>query len=159
MITPLACTVVDWSTYLVICDRIGLDAPTRALDTAGMDIKSPASFLATIGGSDPINNLRHAYVRKTTDLIHLIFVIESDDKMLADLQETRLVAVNYGEATFISGSLTVFMDAIIKCSTKRNPLLRLMNALFVYLDRGGFRECFYNYTRESSGDTFTIEHR
>jgi hypothetical protein len=159
MLTPVACTIVDWQTYIAIHEKLGIPAPTRALDGIGLDPKSPASFLATVGGLDPTSNLRRAYVNKHTDLIHMIYVIESEDDLLANLQQTRLVCVNHGEVTFLSGTLTQFMDAIISCSVRNNPLLRLMNALFVYLDRGGFKECFYDYTRESDNSTFTLKHR
>lgn len=160
MLTPLGCTIIDWQTYLATHDRLGLPAPTRALDAAGLDTKSPASFLATIGGGQsPAANLRSAYVTKRTDLIHMIFMIESDERLLVALHATNLLCTNYGEVTLLSGTLTSYMDAIIKCSNRNNPLLKLVNALYVYLDRGGFRECFYDYQREADGTTFTLKHR
>lgn len=160
MITPLACTIVDWQTFLAIHDKLGTPPPTRQLDAVGMSVQSPASFLASIGGGSPIDNLRRSYVKKHTDLIHLIFAIESDEERLVNLHETRLTCINYGEITLLCGTLTQYMDAIIACSNKNNPLLTLMNAIYVYLDRGGFRECFYDYTRESvTPSTFTLKHR
>jgi hypothetical protein len=160
MITPLACTIVDWQTFLAIHAKLGIPAPTRQLDAVGMSVQSPASFLASIGGGGPIVNLRTAYTRKSTDLIHMVFAIESDEKLLANLQETRLTCINYGEVTLLCGTLTTIMDAIIACSHRHSPLLQLMNALFVYLDRGGFRECFYDYTRESiPPSSFILKHR
>lgn len=159
MLTALGCTIIDWQTYITIHNSLGLPPPTRAIDTAGLDTKSPASFLATVGGGDPLFNLRRAYINKHTDLISLLFMIESDEEQLANLHATRLTVVNYGEVSFLNGTLTQYMDAIISCSVQHNPLLKLMNALYVYLDRGGFRECFYDYTRESNGSTFTLKHR
>lgn len=159
MLTPLGCTIIDWSTYIAIHEKLGIPAPTRELDAHSFDTKSPASFLATVGGQGPVANLRTAYVSKRTDLIHMVFVVESDDELLSNLHMTRLTCINYGEATLLTGTLTQYIDAIVACSTKHNPLLRLMNALYVYLDRGGFRECFFDYTREADGDKFTIRRR
>jgi hypothetical protein len=159
MFTPLACTIVDWATFIATCDKFGIPAPSRALDAVGLDLKSPASFLAAIGGSGPVENLRKAYVRKHTDLVHLIFMVESEDRVVEALGLTRLTLTNYGEITLLSGSLTQYMDTVIAHSIKHDPLLKFCNALFVYLDRGGFRECFYDYQREAVGETFTINHR
>lgn len=159
MLTPIGVTLIDWTTYIAAHQQLGMESPTRDVDKHALDTKSPATFLATLG-DDAIMSLRTAYQNKRTDFIHLLFLMDHDERVLKAIQDkTRITAIYNGDMVLLTGTLTTYMDAIISCSKLRHPLLKFCNALFVYLDRGGFRECFYDYQRDSIGDAFTLKHR
>ncbi len=162
LLIPLGITMIDWATFVATCQKFEEKSPIRMLDEVSISTESPAAFLAARSPNHTaLESLRNAYKEKHTDLIHLIFMTESNDNLEHYWSSsTRIIQTNRGELTFLSGTLTQFIDAIIACSSRKHPLLPSLNAIYVYLERGGFRECFNDYTKEAQADgTFILRHR
>lgn len=156
MIIPIAATMVNWNAYIAFVTKQGYESPTRILDKEGIDINDMSALLGTLGNKSALENIRQAYVNKTTDYIQLIFADDSANMGIAI--NSSLKVRNYGGFNLLSGTLTQYMDFIIIHCRISSPLVRYANELYTLLSKCGLKECFADYMTELHDDntTFTL---
>ena len=129
MIIPIAATMVNWNAYIAFVTKQGYESPTRILDKEGIDINDMSALLGTLGNKSALENIRQAYVNKTTDYIQLIFADDSANMGIAinsslkvrnygGFNLTKEEALQYSNISYIAEELKNSNRIVIDCDSK-----------------------------------------
>ena len=143
-------------------------SPTRKLDAAGVDVTSPAAFLAAIDfDNDPLISLREGRERaKTFQHYSLGFMMVIDEEQLIKivnyLKLHLLARPTRDRRTILliaTATIDDWMSAIITGTSEGMDadVRILMCEVFNSLKTGGFQELFSSFTKRGLNDgTFTV---
>jgi hypothetical protein len=154
-IVPICGTSINWPEYVKAAERMLGRSPTRSLDSSGVAVGSPASFLASIGEFKNAGTNPHQFIENYTpeeNHLHFGFLCQLDNDTFIELilaVSSRLMITQCRDAkkrTFIiSGLLSDWR----LCLSKPNEELQLFyNDIILIFDRFGFHNYF---TRGSHG--------
>lgn len=169
-ITLVAGTNVDWNRLVTgVNDALGR-SPTKELDNCGMPVGSPGTYLAALAefnrrGSNPVTACRDA--DRTLTHLSFTFLVNCDrDMAMAVLKQSVGLFVldaepSRGRENFvITGNLRDWRSCVVECCRPEAPAeaRAFYNAVWVQLDRLGFRDVFGSLARRDLKDhTFALE--
>jgi hypothetical protein len=162
-IQPLAITNVDWNTFVSFCQKHLGYSPTRGLDTEGMDVKDPSSYLGCLD----FNNTPKKHMQEGSGAFrhfHISFVAALDEGMITDIaSETNLrIFAKRGKRkvlTILTGSMDEWYRAVLDCCNENadSELRSLFNNVFEAFQRIGARHVFTSVSRQELQDeTFVL---
>lgn len=158
--------IADWSTYIKVCQDNLEYSPTRGIDDAGIDIKSPSAFLYTL---DLANQPRRAIHRKDYyghSFVSFLGVLDSDITM--DIaRKLRGIAVTSKlgrrkDIAIFSADLAVWDYAITSYTTSESGkyIRDFLNRVKRCLERAGYNEIWSGYDEIPQADgTFTLRNK
>ena len=148
MLVPIAITHLNRLAFLHACREANCVYGIRACDNVSQPIEGPAGLLLALGSKC---SLEGAYESRLTDLVSV--VMASDDQAIKVVVGSRVRWIDSGGLILFHGSLTDWMDVIIKSTDA--PLVTYLHTL---LCREGFTDCFYRYER-TEGNPYTLKQR
>jgi len=163
IIRPLSMTQPEWKTYIETCQEALGYSPTRGLDTQGLKIDDPASFLATLDlENNPLRNLRSGVIlNKTLKHVSFSFIAIIDKKAVDKLMAITDLEIFYKERddiylTILTATMSTWYHTIINGSTHKE-VRKVLNNCLKFFKQTGFRELWASYQeQELDDDTFFL---
>ena len=160
--------MVDWPSYIKVCqDALGY-SPTRGIDDLGIKTSSPAAFIQTL---DLQNNPRYAITRQDLyahSFASFIGEMEFEDLyMMSTLFHVKMASIagkNIGKdtrLTIFSGTLDFWFHDITVCSNAvvSKNIREFLNITKRHLERAGYAQIFAGYQELARADgTFTLRY-
>ena len=162
-IQPLAITQVEWRIFIDMCQKHLGYSPTRGLDSEGLDVKDPSSYLGCLD----FNNRPTQHLQEGSGAFrhfHISFVAALDEQMITEIaSQTGLrICAKKGKRkllTILTGSMDEWYSAVMECcSPKQDYELRsLFNNVLESFNRIGARHVFSSVHRQELPDgTFIV---
>lgn len=171
-ITLVAATQVGWERWVIQVNEALGRSPTHELDNCGMPVGSPGTYLASLAefnrrGSNPVTACKDA--DRVLSHLGFSFLVACDrDMALAILKQSVGLFIldaepSRGRENFlISGNLRDWRSCVVECCKPDVPpeARAFYNAVWVALDRLGFRDIFATHIRKDLKDhTFILEQK
>lgn len=165
-ILPLAILSVNWPEYIKLCEETLGFSPTRGLDEARLDIKSPAAYLATLDlENKPLEQLGSGrYTSNSFDQMFFAFILQADDFLLMEIYKecSRLKILSKRgkrqNLVIISGTMSEWHDNIIACHNERvsTEIREVANRCLDIFEQSGFKEVWSRWRRVMLKDSTFI---
>lgn len=166
-VIPVSMTQVDWPTYLRTCLEVTKTNPAKNLDAAGIPIKTPFSFIASLdcfkgGIESPNNAVRDAGF----SLRHFSFgfLILCGRGCRDDLSSYSDLAIDDGGQNLylVTGTLLQWQQTLLtNLSNKKLPCSEfrdVLNRVISLLEQAGLVDLFRGFRKTSQSDgTFLLE--
>lgn len=159
---PLSVPQINWETYISTFQNSFGRSPSNGLDTAGLKLESPASFIATLNFENitsPMDVLRNA--ARDMLLFHSFcsFIYIGDRDVLTSIP-MQLLHVKYRRIkrdeyyAIISANMSHWRDATISATNPRSQDLNMQDLdtqefftiVYNYLCQAGYKEIWTKYT-------------
>lgn len=146
-VLPLSYTVANWQGYTELCQEILGYSPTRGLDRAGLDVSSPASFLATLDlENDPLSNLASGInTNKSSSHVSCGFIFAGSQNLAVEiLSHTHLDLIikgaDYEKLIIASGTMCAWHHAVTRCCKEDSSkdCKRVFGEILQYFRATGF---------------------
>lgn len=154
---PLSVPQIDWKIYIDTYQNSFGTSPSKGLDTAGLKLESPASFVATLNFekiTSPMDVLRNA--ARDMLLFHSFcsFIYIGDRDVLTsipmELLHVKYRRIKRGECyAIISANISHWRDSVFSATNPRSQDLdtqEFFTFVYNYLCQAGFKEIWTKYT-------------
>jgi hypothetical protein len=165
-VQPLTVQEVNWQPFINACKGVLGKSPTRGLDSAGIDTKSPKAFLGVADFKNhPLDNIRNGGVTNNTySLIHFGFFAIVPDWLIAEIATVTTLTLQSSdngrtEILIMAGTLKDWRSSVISgCGDQRSPECRtVFNKIYEHYKLIGLRDVWKEYeTFPFSDGTFVL---
>lgn len=163
-IKPAAMSLINWGHYILDCEnQFGIN-PSRGLDTNGISLDDPASFVASLMfDNEPLKALRSDPNSRIFEHGFLSFYgFSKSIEVVHELNWCNNVATykaaNDGMYYFIlSGTIKQWHQAIVTGTNSNADVRNVMCNCLLYIEQTCYREIFKRYSKRYLKDgTFSL---